>query len=99
MLLRILRIWLFPHHVVVIKNLHQSTEERNFISSDQNISGKNFGFYLSLSQITLVGDNIYIFVYYYYYYCCCCCLLSQAFLPGTSLESTVIPTAQASSLI
>jgi hypothetical protein len=33
-------------------------------------------------------------VYYYYYYGC---LLSQAFLPGTSLEPAGIPTAQASS--
>ena len=32
--------------------------------------------------------------YYYYYYGC---LLSQAFLPGISLEPAVIPTAQASS--
>jgi hypothetical protein len=35
--------------------------------------------------------------YYYYYYYRYECLLSQAFLPGTSLEPAVISTAQASS--
>ena len=39
-------------------------------------------------------ENDYYYYYYYYYYGC---LLSQAFLPGTSLEPAVIPTAQASS--
>ena len=48
------------------------------------------------------NNNNYYYCYYYYYiynyniirYVC---LLSQAFLPGTSLEPAVIPTAQASS--
>ena len=34
---------------------------------------------------------------YYYYYCTIWMSLSQAFLPGTSVEPAVIPTAQASS--
>jgi hypothetical protein len=34
-------------------------------------------------------------IYYYYYYVCVSC--HRAFLPGTSLEPAVIPTAQASS--
>jgi len=34
---------------------------------------------------------------YYYYYYTIWISLSQAFLPGTSLEPAVIPTAQASS--
>jgi len=39
----------------------------------------------------------YCYYYYYYYYYTIWMSLSQAFLPGTSLESAVIPTAQASS--
>jgi len=38
-----------------------------------------------------------IFHYYYYYYYTIWMSLSQAFLPGTSLEPAVIPTAHASS--
>ena len=41
-------------------------------------------------------DDITIGITYYYYYMIWI-LLSQTFLPGTSLEPAVIPTAQASS--
>ena len=34
---------------------------------------------------------------YYYYYTICMSLVTVPFLPGTSLEPAVIPTAQASS--
>jgi len=37
------------------------------------------------------------YYYYYYYYYMILMSLSQEFLPGTSLEPAVIPTAQASS--
>ena len=39
----------------------------------------------------------YYYYYYYYYYYTIWMSLSQAFLPGTSLEPAVIPTAHASS--
>ena len=43
--------------------------------------------------------SLYYYYYYYYYYCYCYMDVSyhRPFLPGTSLEPTVIPTAQASS--
>jgi hypothetical protein len=38
--------------VVTEKSLHQSIEEQNFVSNDQNISGKTFRTDLSLADNT-----------------------------------------------
>ena len=49
----------------LLKNLHHSIAQQNLVTNDLNISGKNFGFYFSHSQIMLGCDNSYIFFYYY----------------------------------
>jgi len=53
-----------------------------------------FGLLLSFIVIVVVVVVIIIIIIIIIQYVC---LLSQAFLPGTSLEPAVIPTAQASS--
>ena len=54
----------------------------------------NFSVSYMLLTSCMFLNHYYYYYYYYYYYRR---LLSQAFLPGTSLEPMVIPTAQASS--
>ena len=53
-------------------------------------------FCLHIAHISF-ASSWYLFYYYYYYYYYYYRLLSQTFLPGTSIEPAVIPTAQTSS--
>lgn len=51
----------------LVTNLHQSAEERNFVSDNQHISGKNFRCEFSCLQLMVVCDHIYLLVSYYYF--------------------------------
>jgi hypothetical protein len=46
-----------------MKNVHESTQERNFFSNVQNISGKNFRFDFSVLQLTVTCYDIYVFFF------------------------------------